>query len=152
MCAKLPPTVARLDLGEEDVFGWQQRGGAAADDDDDNDDDDPQKRNHHHHHHQHEEEAGGQVRGAHGGKGGGGTLPAPPRRSLLAPLRKRNGGGANSVCTAEAVVAALEGLGLPPADADHVLGIVKRKVDLTKRYRGKVDVTAAAPGRPHGDE
>jgi DTW domain-containing protein YfiP len=60
------------------------------------------------------------------------------RKSLLAPLRKRRDGGAGDVCTAEAVVAALRGLGLGDGDCRNTLRVVKQKVDLTARYRGKV--------------
>ena len=67
----------------------------------------------------------------------GGVPPAA--RSILAPLRKRKGGMARDVCTAEAVVAALRGLGADPNLCEHTLSIVRQKVDMTARYRGKVD-------------
>ena len=54
--------------------------------------------------------------------------------SLLAPLRAPKT-AKDSVCTAEAVIAALEGLGM---ESDpEILNIVRRKVDQTRRYQGK---------------
>jgi DTW domain-containing protein YfiP len=139
MVSKLPPAVARLDLPEDCVF---------LDLDSDSDSDpDHRKRsssssssssnnnnNNNNNNNQEEEQEGGGMRGSKRG-----AKPRPRQVSLLAPLRKRRGGEANNVCTAEAVVAALQALGLPKSDAAHVLRVVKAKVDLTKRYRGKVD-------------
>ena len=62
----------------------------------------------------------------------------PRRKSLLAPLRKHSAGGASDVCTAEAAVAALRGLGLGEESCRQILQVVKKKIDLTARYRGKV--------------
>ena len=69
--------------------------------------------------------------------------------SILTPLRARdkNGSGRRShgdddddrlVCTAQAIVGALATLGLPCDDVCDVLTITKIKVDLIRRYRGKV--------------
>jgi DTW domain-containing protein YfiP len=43
----------------------------------------------------------------------------------------------NNMCTAEAVVAALQLLGMSIQDSDHVLDAVRLKVDRTRRYQGK---------------
>lgn len=55
--------------------------------------------------------------------------------SLLAPLRSQKDGPDQSVCTAEAIVMALEGLGMERDPG--ILGMVRHKVDRTRRYQGK---------------
>lgn len=65
--------------------------------------------------------------------------------SILAPLRSRGESGNDDitsekrqVCTAEAVVGALQGLGaLDQIQAQHILEVTRTKVDRIKRYRGK---------------
>jgi DTW domain-containing protein YfiP len=65
--------------------------------------------------------------------------------SILAPLRSRGESGQNDdasekrqVCTAEAVVGALQSLGaLDPEQAAHILEVTRTKVDRIKRYRGR---------------
>ena len=42
------------------------------------------------------------------------------------------------VCTAEAVVGALLHMGLDEFEGDKVINLATKKVDLVKRYRGKV--------------
>jgi DTW domain-containing protein YfiP len=59
------------------------------------------------------------------------------RQSLLRPLRRQEGGSQLNLCTAEAVTAALLGLGLSQAHGCRILDLVQRKVDQTRRYRGK---------------
>eukprot|EP00980_Cylindrotheca_fusiformis_P025012 scaffold12894_cov120-Cylindrotheca_fusiformis.AAC.7 len=71
-------------------------------------------------------------------------------RSILAPLRSRGGESATTstasakaqqrqVCTAEAVVGALYGLGVIDQDeALSILEVTQIKIDRIKRYRGKV--------------
>jgi len=72
--------------------------------------------------------------------GDSGSNNVPPPISILAPLRCQKDGPKHSVCTAEAVVMALEGMGL---DQDpSILELVKRKVDQTRRYRGKLNLGA----------
>ena len=61
----------------------------------------------------------------------------PSKTSVLAPLRSQKEGPEHSICTAEAVVSALERLGM---EANPVLlDTVCRKVDQTRRYQGKSD-------------
>jgi DTW domain-containing protein YfiP len=61
------------------------------------------------------------------------------RESILAPLRSRDPSVQDrQVCTAEAVVGALTMLGLSTIDGEHVLSMTRKKVDLIRRYRGKV--------------
>ena len=78
--------------------------------------------------------------------------------SILAPLRSqdKNGGSGRTgrqgdgrtedngdddrhVCTAQAIVGALAALGLSHDDAKDTLAITKIKVELIRRYRGKVE-------------
>ncbi|CAB9529269.1 expressed unknown protein [Seminavis robusta] len=59
------------------------------------------------------------------------------RQSILQPLRRQEGGNPDNLCTAEAVTAALVGLGLPPTDGNQILHLVQKKVDRTRRYQGK---------------
>ena len=71
-----------------------------------------------------------------GNKGSNGNL-----ESILAPLRSRGPSSKASndrqVCTAEAIVGALRGLGWEEECATKVLQLTERKVDLIRRYRGK---------------
>lgn len=62
-----------------------------------------------------------------------------PTPSLLSPLRSQTNGPAQSVCTAEAVVHALQGLGMEADPA--ILHTVRLKVDRTRRYQGKANRT-----------
>ncbi|KAL3812115.1 hypothetical protein ACHAXA_009374 [Cyclostephanos tholiformis] len=61
--------------------------------------------------------------------------------SLLRPLRRQEGGSELNLCTAEAVTAALVGLGLSEENGGRILDLVKMKVDQTRRYRGKQVLT-----------
>lgn len=56
--------------------------------------------------------------------------------NLLAPLRKAPEDDAR-VCTAQAAVAALRTVGLPPVECDRVLDAVTLKVEMVKALRGK---------------
>jgi len=58
-------------------------------------------------------------------------------RSILYQLRRQEGGDSGNLCTAEAVIAALVGLGMPHSHGNQVLDLVRTKVDLTRRYYGK---------------
>ena len=66
--------------------------------------------------------------------------PQPPARSLslLAQLRQQEGGSQDNLCTAEAVTAALVGLGLSQDDGNRILTLIQTKVDRTRRYQGKL--------------
>lgn len=57
--------------------------------------------------------------------------------SLLQPLRQQEGGSKDNICTAEAVTAALVGLGLSKDDGRIILDLVEQKVSLTRQYQGK---------------
>jgi DTW domain-containing protein YfiP len=58
--------------------------------------------------------------------------------SMLQPLRRQaEGGSEDNLCTAEAMTAALVGLGMPEQDGDKMLQILQLKVDLVRRYQGK---------------
>ncbi len=58
--------------------------------------------------------------------------------SILQPLRSQGDGSSKaSVCTAEAIVAALVQFGLPLSDGMKLLELTQIKVDLTVRYQGK---------------
>jgi len=59
-------------------------------------------------------------------------------KSILSPLRRQEGGSEDNLCTAEAVTAALVGLGMSQADGNRILSLVEKKVHLTRRYQGKV--------------
>jgi DTW domain-containing protein YfiP len=59
-------------------------------------------------------------------------------KSLLVPLRRQHGGPKDNLCTAEAVVAALVGLGMPLSSGNTVLAVVAGKIDLIRRYQGKI--------------
>ena len=59
------------------------------------------------------------------------------QQSLLRPLRRQEGGSELNLCTAEAVTAALVGLGLSRENGGRILDLVQKKVDQTRRYRGK---------------
>jgi hypothetical protein len=58
------------------------------------------------------------------------------RQSSLIPLRQQEGGSQLNLCTAEAVTAALVGLGLSHENGGRILGLIQKKVDQTRRYRG----------------
>lgn len=58
-------------------------------------------------------------------------------QSLLSPLRRQEGGSQLNLCTAEAVTAALVGLGLSQEYGRRILDLVQQKVDRTRRYQGK---------------
>ena len=62
------------------------------------------------------------------------------RQSSLRPLRQQEGGSQLNLCTAEAVTAALVGLGLSRENGGRILGLIKKKADQTRRYRGKQKV------------
>lgn len=62
-------------------------------------------------------------------------------KSILAPLRSREDGPKDSVCTAEAVIYALERLGMEPDP--FLLDMVQQKVDRTVMYQGKLHWPAA---------
>jgi DTW domain-containing protein YfiP len=70
------------------------------------------------------------------------TIGEETKTSILAPLRSRGpstkASSERQVCTAEAIVGALRGLGWDDEPARIVLEYTKRKVDLIRRYRGKV--------------
>lgn len=121
MLSRLPASVERLGLDPADVFFSSSGGGE-------------------------EEEKGDHEAGRAPGTSAMNTATsansavassAQPAKSLLYPLRRRRGGGAGDCCTAEAAVGALVGLGLPTADAAHVLDVTRAKVSLTVKYRGK---------------
>ena len=58
--------------------------------------------------------------------------------TMLQPLRSQGDGSTKaSVCTAEAIVAALVQFGLPLSDGMKLLELTQIKVDLTVRYQGK---------------
>lgn len=59
------------------------------------------------------------------------------QQSLLRPLRRQEGGSELNLCTAEAVTAALVGLGMSWENGGRILDLVQKKVDQTRRYRGK---------------
>jgi hypothetical protein len=59
------------------------------------------------------------------------------QKSLLRPLRRQEGGSELNLCTAEAVTAALVGLGMSWENGGRILDLVQKKVDQTRRYRGK---------------
>ena len=59
------------------------------------------------------------------------------RKSSLRPLRQQEGGSQLNLCTAEAVTAALVGLGLSHENGGRILGLIQKKVDQTRRYQGK---------------
>ena len=63
----------------------------------------------------------------------------PKKQSILAPLRRQLGADVqeNNVCTAEAVISALVGLGLERHVGEEILGTVQEKIQLTRRYQGK---------------
>ena len=66
------------------------------------------------------------------------TASAALSPSILAPLRSKSAQASKeSVCTAEAVVWALEELGMEPDPT--VLDLVRHKIDQTRRYQGKRD-------------
>jgi hypothetical protein len=127
MVQSLPPNVARLNLDAADVFtvdvegesdaaaakaAAEDRGGAAA---------------------------AATAAAACGNRGATPPLPPqpppPPRRlSLLHPLRPLGAvAEVSCVCTAEAVVGALRGLGLAAADGNHVLDVARAKVSRVLR-------------------
>ena len=57
-------------------------------------------------------------------------------KSSLRALRQQEGGSQLNLCTAEAVTAALVGLGLSHENGGRILGLIQKKVDQTRRYRG----------------
>lgn len=63
--------------------------------------------------------------------------PTKRPSSLLQPLRQQEGGSPDNLCTAEAVTAALVGLGMSECDGHKILDLVQTKVDRTRRYQGK---------------
>jgi len=65
------------------------------------------------------------------------TVKNEKGRSLLAELRQQDGGPKDNLCTAEAVTAALVGLGLPKDQGNGVLEFIQHKVDRIRRYQGK---------------
>jgi DTW domain-containing protein YfiP len=60
-------------------------------------------------------------------------------KSVLNPLRRQKGEefSKDNLCTAEAIAAALVGLGMSRQDGQTILDLVAKKVDLTRRYQGK---------------
>ena len=58
-------------------------------------------------------------------------------KSSLRALRQQEGGSQLNLCTAEAVTAALVGLGLSRENGGRILGLIQKKADQTRRYRGK---------------
>ena len=63
-------------------------------------------------------------------------------KSLLSPLRSKGPSLSNEserqVCTAEAVVGALLHMGLDEFEGDKVINLATKKVDVVRKYRGKV--------------
>lgn len=58
--------------------------------------------------------------------------------SILAPLRAQGSQGKkDNMCTAEAVLKALNHVGMKVQDSDAILKITQRKIILTTKYRGK---------------
>ena len=52
-------------------------------------------------------------------------------------MRQQDGGSQDNLCTAEAVTAALVGLGMSKDDGDRILELLQTKVERTHRYQGK---------------
>ena len=59
---------------------------------------------------------------------------AAPTTSLLSRLRTFSG-APDAVCTAQAAVAALRACGHAPADCDHAIAMVRRKVETVAKWR-----------------
>jgi len=122
MVSKFPKSVARLGLSESELF-WESEGvfkSCAENSRSSSEDDDAASRRE------------GELLVESD------ASEQPRRQSLLAPLRKHSSGGSSDVCTAEAAVAALRGIGLGEDSCREILRVVKKKIDLTARYRGKI--------------
>lgn len=137
MLSKLPPTIQRLSLPPNVLF-WSSTPSqslipAVVDNSDDDDDDEFIKNNEN-------------TRTNNLGRGH--QLPQQQQQQQQQSLRQRSlrqrslriqgkGGGEYNVCTAEAVTAALVGLGLTHNDGNQILNLVQKKVDTTLQYQGK---------------
>jgi DTW domain-containing protein YfiP len=61
------------------------------------------------------------------------------KRSILAQLRRQRGTefSQSNICTAEAVTAALVSCGMQESDGHKILDVIRKKVDMTRRFQGK---------------